>query len=98
MTDRDLIEVSLSGAQVLIALKCFQDDYGYLPDALSELVPEYLKEVPRDPFDGSPLRYSEEKRIVYSIGNDLKDSGGSREEDADKARWDRSEPTLRIEF
>jgi hypothetical protein len=48
-----------------------------LPESLSELVPKYLPKVPIDPFDGKPLRYSKEKGIIYCVGKDLKDSGGS---------------------
>jgi hypothetical protein len=49
-----------------------------LPDTLEALVPEYLKAVPVDVFDGKPLRF---QRVdhgwqVYSIGPDLKDSHG----------------------
>ena len=41
------------------------------------LVPEYVDAVPRDPFDGQPFRYSKQKGIVYALGTDLKDNGGS---------------------
>ena len=98
LTEKDMIEVSLSSAQTLLAVKCFQSAQGRLPESLSELVPDYLKEVPRDPFDGQPLRYSAEKRILYSVGDDLEDGGGSKEVDRDKARWDRKEPTVKIEL
>jgi hypothetical protein len=42
-------------------------------------VPEYLSHLLLDPFDGKPLRYSKEKKIVYCVGKDLVDSGGNRE-------------------
>ncbi len=96
--DRDGVALSVRALQTLLALKCFQSDRGRLPGSLDELVPAYLKEVPLDPFDGKPLRYSAKKRIVYSVGGDLKDSGGSREEDVSEARSDWGEPTFRIEF
>ena len=51
---------------------------GRLPAGLEELVPAYLSEVPRDPYDGKPFRYLPEKRLVYAVGQDLKDSGGSK--------------------
>ena len=37
--------------------------------------PEYLGAVPTDPLDGQPLRYSKEKRCLWSIGWDLVDDG-----------------------
>ena len=49
------------------------------PDSLAALVPAYLKSVPTDPFDGQPLRYKrlEKGYVIYSIGDDLKDDGGT---------------------
>ena len=51
---------------------------GNLPETLQALVPDYLPAVPRDPFDGQPFRYSTERRIIYSVGEDLTDDGGTR--------------------
>ena len=61
----------------VFALKAYKEEKGHLPDSLSQLVPKYLPKVPIDPFDGKPLRYSKEKGIIYCVGRDLKDSGGS---------------------
>lgn len=51
---------------------------GRMPEALTELVPDLLAEVPRDPFDGQPLRYHRLKEgyVVYSVGPDRIDHGG----------------------
>ena len=51
-----------------------------------------------DPFDGRPLRYAPLKNIVYSIGADLVDRGGSDRENPVSARQDKNEPTFQIEF
>jgi hypothetical protein len=42
-------------------------------------VPDLLRAVPTDPFDGRPLRYRRdpEGAVVYSVGPDGKDNGGS---------------------
>ncbi len=84
---------SVSAAQVLVALKCYKLAHGKLPDRLEQLVPEYFEVVPLDDFDGNPLRYSPAKKIVYSIGEDLKDSGGST-----AGKYDSKEPSYKIEF
>ena len=54
-----------------------------LPDSLESLVPKYINTIPLDPYDGLPFKYSKSKAIVYSVGKDLKDSGGSTELPAD---------------
>jgi hypothetical protein len=88
----------LSFTAALIAIKCWQArNGGALPPTLDALVPEYLDEVPRDPYDGKPIRYSAEKRIIYSVGMDGVDSGGSTQAESRAALWDEAEPTLRIE-
>jgi hypothetical protein len=68
--------------QTLVALRAFQIDHGDLPAALTDLVPAYLDTLPVDPFDGKPLRYSREKRIVYTVGKDLEDGGGMTMDEA----------------
>lgn len=67
----------LSGTKLVVACSRFQRDKGRWPDALGELVPDYLAEVPRDPFDGQPFRYSAEKGLVWAVGTNLTDEGGS---------------------
>jgi hypothetical protein len=90
-------DVRLAQARLAWALKAFHESRGDLPASLAELVPDFLDAVPADPFDGEPLRYSKEKRMVWSIGKDRIDAGGSEEEDDAAARADNSEPTLRLE-
>ena len=50
-----------------------------LPDTLDQLVPQFLAAVPADPFDAKPLRYAKKSPgyVIYSIGKDRKDDGGS---------------------
>jgi hypothetical protein len=49
-----------------------------VPATLDQLVPQFLSEVPNDPFDGQPMRFKklEKGYVVYSIGSDKSDDGG----------------------
>jgi hypothetical protein len=60
--------------RLVVACRFYEIRHGRLPETLDALVPEFLSEVPRDPFDGKPFRYLPGKAVVYSIGEDLKDS------------------------
>jgi hypothetical protein len=64
--------------QISLAARNYFDDHHTLPPTLADLVPEYLPAVPLDPFDDKPLRYDAAKGLIYSVGTDLKDQGGSR--------------------
>ena len=90
----------LSTTRLLAALKAYKIDNGYLPDSLNELCPEYISEIPIDPFDCEPIRYSREKKIFYSIGEDQEDSGGSIGDNADDGyNWEEMpDPTFKINF
>ena len=91
-------DAALAATRTLLALAAHKQDHGRLARSLAELVPDYLAEVPIDPFDGKPLRYAPSRKIVYSVGADLVDRGGSQRDRAPSARNDRSEPTFWIEF
>ncbi|MCK4800143.1 hypothetical protein KAS31_04155 [Candidatus Parcubacteria bacterium] len=84
----------ISITKIFIALKSYKNDNGDLPRSLNQLVPAYLESVPLDYFDGNQLRYSKENRILYSVGEDGKDEGGSTGEDWKKM----SDPTFNISF
>jgi len=60
-------DFSVVGTQILLALKAYQIENGKLPNSLDELVPEYLSELPLDSFDGKPIRYSPDEKIIYSF-------------------------------
>ncbi|MGC9454900.1 MAG: hypothetical protein ACP5HU_08530 [Phycisphaerae bacterium] len=65
-------------AAVALALRLFELDNGRRPESLDELVPEYLSEVPRDPFDpDAHIRYRpDDTPVLYCIGPDGVDDGG----------------------
>jgi len=99
--------------RVFLAMKAFKGEKGRLPGTLDELVPEYLDAVPLDDFDGKPLRYSAEKKVLYSVGEDLEGGGGMTkeeqkawwkeenpgcEEDVEPGIWQMPDPSFSIEF
>jgi len=69
-------DVNVTATQLLLALKIYKEQHGKLPESLSELVPEFFPQVPIDDFDGKPFRYLPDRKLIYSVGPDLKDSGG----------------------
>ena len=83
--------VDVAATRALLAMKAFKVEKGRLPETLDELVPEYLDAVPLDDFDGKPLRYNAEKKVIYSVGKDLKDAGGMTKEEQ-KAWWIEEHP------
>jgi len=88
--------VTVEATRAVVALHAFEKAKGHLPADLGQLVPEYLEAVPRDSFDGKPLRYSRAKRIVYSVGSDLIDRGGSTGAAGGDACDHQLDPTFRI--
>lgn len=65
-------------AETALAIERYRLKSGQLPQALDELVPEFLEAVPQEPFDGRPLRYVTDDKgyTVYTIGEDGVDNGG----------------------
>ncbi len=84
--------------RLTLALKGFRKAQGRLPEKLEELVPEWIAEITKDPFDGQPLRYDRARRVIWSIGNDGKDSLGAFEPDPNFLTPDASEPTVKLPF
>jgi len=69
--------VDLAATRILLALKAHKLEKGKLPATLAELVPDYLDSVPLDDYDGQPMRYNAARKVVYSVGKNLTDDGGS---------------------
>lgn len=65
--------------QVALALERYRLRNGCWPQSLDELVPQFLENVPLDPFDGRPLRYADtaEGKVVYSVGFNQVDNRGN---------------------
>ncbi len=73
-------KVSMVAYMALAAIKAHQLERGHFPETLGQLVPEYLTEIPMDPFIGEPLKYvtNQDSATVYSVGFDLKDDHGKK--------------------
>lgn len=87
-------DLLVGATQAMIAIKAYKNDTNNYPVLLNELVPSYLSSVPQDPYDGKSLKYSAEKKILYSVGSDMQDSGGSAGDDWKKM----TDPTFIINF
>ena len=104
----DIVAVSLSGVyrkscetdllvsttQLLFSIKAYKIENEKYPTSLDELVSKYISKIPEDPFNGEDIKYSKTKKIIYSVGQDLIDSGGSEGEDWQSMK----DPTFKINF
>ena len=65
-------------ATVGLALYRFRAAQGHFPEKLDELEPDTLRLLPRDPYDGKPLKYRPTKMgwVVYSVALDEVDNHG----------------------
>ncbi|MBU0678356.1 MAG: hypothetical protein KJ626_09580 [Verrucomicrobia bacterium] len=68
--------------QTACALQTYRREAGEYPTDISLLVPEYLPEIPIDPFDDRPLRYAPHTGTLYSVGDNLIDDGGDDGKDS----------------
>jgi hypothetical protein len=64
---------------VAIAAEHYRRAHEDWPESLNRLCPQFLADVPRDPFDGEPLRYRrvEDGVVIYSVGSDGADNNGN---------------------
>ncbi len=71
---------SVDLARVAIALERYRLAHGEYPEALEALVPTFLATLPHDVIGGRPLQYrraDKEHFLVYSVGWNEKDDGGT---------------------
>jgi hypothetical protein len=64
---------------VALAAERYRRAHGRWPASLDALVPDFLPQVLRDPYDGQPLRMRrlDNGIVIYSIGPDGEDNGGT---------------------
>jgi hypothetical protein len=88
------LDFSGQSSELLLALKIYQIENKILPSDLHDLITYVPASTLQDPFDGKQIRYSQDKKIIYSVGSDGIDSGGS-----DEINWSRSlDPTVEFSF
>lgn len=88
-----------------IAIERHRLKHGHYPNALADLIPDYLSQIPHDPMDGRPMRYrlnTDGSFTLWSVGFDGKDDGGdptmpdpkkqSFPQDARDLLWPRLDP------
>ena len=83
-------EATVNIAKTAVALERHYLSKSSYPETLSELVPQFLPEVPLDPIDLKPLRYQRlplNQFKLYSIGANETDDGGEIHKDSDKGDW-----------
>jgi hypothetical protein len=83
------LEGLVASSRIMAACRRYATKNREYPANLDALVPAFLSVVPRDPFDGKPLRYSKSAGIIYSVGLDGLDSGGSTNMPASSSTYDR---------
>jgi hypothetical protein len=68
-------------AYVALATERYRRAHNRWPETLAALVPEFLRELPADPYTGTPLKYRrlDDGVVIYSVGPDGQDDGGHLE-------------------
>lgn len=76
-TMRQFHAKALAGSAAIACVR-YMGDTQRTPASLESLVPDYLAEVPADPFAAAPLQYivTDQAITVYSVGHDNTDNGG----------------------
>lgn len=64
--------------KLAVAISAYRAKNGKWPEQASALVPEFIAEIPNDPFDDKPLRFKKtgNKILLYSVGLKQSDDGG----------------------
>lgn len=76
-----IIDTRTELIKTYLAVKAFHMDKQQIPKSLNELVPGYLKSIPKDAIGDSILKLSQDGKVIYSVGKDMNDDGGDKEKD-----------------
>jgi hypothetical protein len=81
-----------------LAVRLYRLDHNdQFPPTLDALVPAYLPAVPIDRWDGKPIRYSPDKKRLWSVGRDRDDDGGKSDTDPGVKRKAKYESVERVD-
>jgi hypothetical protein len=95
MSGYDFHRAQHDAARLMLAIAAYRARHGAAPESLAQLVPEVLKEIPRDPITGDEWGYKRRTPspkdprdyVLYSFWIDLRDDGGrSQSPDGTSAR------------
>ncbi|TKJ34625.1 MAG: hypothetical protein CEE38_17285 [Planctomycetes bacterium B3_Pla] len=79
-------QADIDMARTAVAIERYRLAKGALPKDLATLIPDYLEQVPIDPFDGQPIRYhrTEPGYRLYSVFEDGQDNDGKGKDEVDR--------------
>ncbi|MGI8965217.1 MAG: hypothetical protein ACR2H1_03910, partial [Limisphaerales bacterium] len=69
-------------AETAIAIERFRLKHNQLPNYLENLVPEFISKIPNDTFQQIRYKKLTKEYVVYSIGRDRQDDGGTEKDSA----------------
>lgn len=84
----DRMEAEGAGTKLLVAVERYRLKHGQYPDKAEQVAPEFVAAMPTDPFTGGAMMYKGPKAapfeggrryLVYSVGFDQEDNGGSED-------------------
>jgi len=66
------------GTMLSAAIEFYRAEHDSYPPSLSDLAPNYISDLPEDPFSGEPFVYTptESSYLLYSVGPDMRDDSG----------------------
>jgi hypothetical protein len=67
------IESDHAALVALVAVRAYEVEHDSLPSSLEALIPRYIDQLPRDGFDGAPLPYDAERRLLWTIARERED-------------------------
>ncbi|MGB0578435.1 MAG: hypothetical protein ACPGVU_01920 [Limisphaerales bacterium] len=84
-------QAEIDQVRLACAIEQYRNKHQNIPSILTDLVPEFLPELPHDPVNGDNYVYhtSGDDYVIYSLGADTKDNGG-------KIEWKEKKPNERI--
>jgi type II secretory pathway pseudopilin PulG len=73
-------QADLAALEIMAALEAYRTEQGEYPEELQDLTPDYLPDLPPDPWTGQPMVYNRdaaEPYLLYALGANREDDGGT---------------------